>query len=384
MGICKTSKCTGCGVCADACPKQCISIKYDEHGFYKSYIDESLCINCRHCKDVCPANHPNMLHHIQKAYKARRTDKEAATQSTSGGIAAVLSEYVIRNGGIVAGCGFDGAFCLRHSLASNLDELEGFKGSKYLQSYTVGIYRQVREQLRADKSVLFVGTPCQVSALRNYLGKEYDNLYTVDFVCHGVSSRYVFDKYLNSLSQTNAPISIRFRNKNHGYRNKKACFEIQVEYPDKTLQTTTESGVYYWFASSLSVRESCYACPFVSANRASDITLADYIGNDIDDTDNEIGVNTVFVNSEKGSALMEAIKRDIVTEQKDTNHTVKLYNRLTVSSSKPSCRKSFFRELPICDYSTLAKKYDAKKVLPSKMIRRCHAMKRRLRRLFTK
>ncbi|MBR4030726.1 MAG: Coenzyme F420 hydrogenase/dehydrogenase, beta subunit C-terminal domain [Clostridia bacterium] len=371
-------------MCADVCPKQCISIKYDAHGFYKSYIDDSLCINCHRCKDVCPANYPNKPHGIQKAYKARRTDKEAAIQSTSGGIASVLSEYVIKNGGTVAGCGFDDTFCLKHSLASELEELNGFKGSKYLQSYTVGVYRHVREQLQANKPVLFIGTPCQVSALQNYLGKEYDKLYLVDFVCHGVSSRYVFDKYIDSLNQTTLPISIRFRNKSQGYRNKKACFEIQVEYPDKTVRNTTDSGVYYWFATSLSVRESCYKCPFTSRKRPSDITLADYIGKDLDDTDNEIGVNTVFVNSEKGNALIEAIKRDIVMEQKDTNHTVKLYDHLMMSSRKPSCRKSFFNELPVCDYETLVRKYDAEKVLPSKMVRRYYAMKRRLRKLFAK
>jgi len=382
MEICKSSKCTGCGVCADACPQKCISIKYDEHGFYKSYIEDSLCVNCYHCKDVCPANHPNMPYYIQKACKARRTDKQAASQSSSGGLAAVLSEYVIKNGGNVAGCGFDEAFCLKHSLASNADELEGFKGSKYLQSYTVGIYRRVREQLQADQTVLFVGTPCQVSALRNYLRKEYDGLYTVDFVCHGVPSRHVFDKYLDSLNQTSAPISVQFRNKSQGYCNKKACSELQVEYPDKTVRNTTESGIYYWFASSLSVRESCYKCSFVSANRASDITLADYKGNDMDDTDNEIGVNTVFVNSDKGAALLEAIKQDIVMEEKETDRTVKNYDRLTVGSRKPSCREAFFCELPIIDYATLARKYDAKKILPSKMVRRYYAMKRRLCKFF--
>lgn len=384
MEICKSSKCTGCGVCADVCPKQCISIKYDKYGFYKSYIEENACVNCNRCKNVCPANHPKKDYPIKNAYKARRTDKEAAIQSTSGGIAAVLSEYVIKNGGIVAGCGFDDEFCLKHSLASNLDELEKFKGSKYLQSYTVGIYRKVKEQLQGDKPVLFIGTPCQVSALHNYLGKEYDNLYTVDFVCHGVSSRYVFDKYVNSINQTIAPISIQFRNKIHGYRNKKKCFELRVEYPEKIVSNTTEKGFYYWFASSLSVRESCYNCPFISANRTSDITLADYIGKDMNDTDNEIGLNTLFVNSNKGNVLINAIKSDIVIEPKDAGYMVKLYNRLTVNSRKPSCRKAFFDDLSEYDYLFLERKYDSKKVMPGKMVRRFYAIKRRFRKLFAK
>jgi len=384
MEICKSEKCTGCGVCADVCPKQCISIRHDAHGFYKSYVDESFCVKCHRCADVCPANHPNKHNPIQKAYKARRIDRQATAGSTSGGIAGAVSEYIVRTGGVVAGCGYDEAVHLKHSMASSVEELERFKGSKYLQSDTVGIYRQVREALRTGKKVLFTGTPCQVSALRNYLGKDYDDLYTLDFVCHGVSSQRVFDKYLASLNRSVAPVSIRFRNKEKGYCNKMACFALEVSYPDERVSTSLEHGIYYWFSSSLSIRESCYNCPFVCADRASDITLADYIGRDMDDVDNEIGVNAVFVNSEKGAALLEVVKHDIKAEPKEPGHMVKLYDRLTVASRKPACRKAFFADLLTCDYQMLDEKYDANKVLPSKMVRRFYAMKRRLRKLFTK
>lgn len=382
MEICKNVACTGCGMCADACPRKCISIMYDENGFFRSCVDDSLCVNCRHCKNVCPANHPNKKYRIQKAYKARRTDEKAASQSTSGGIATALSEYVIRNKGFVAGCGFDDTFCLKHSLASSLDELQKFKGSKYLQSYTVGIYREVRTRLQEGRMVLFVGSPCQVSALNNYLGKEYDNLYTVDFVCHGVPSQYVFNKYLDSISSNVVPQSIQFRNKTHGYRNKKACAESEITFADKTVRNTTETGVYCWFASSLSIRESCYKCPFVSLNRTSDITLADYIGKDLSDKDNEIGVNMVFVNSDKGETLFEGIEQDIVLELRDVGATVKLYDRLTIGSRKPACRSSFFKELSNSDYQTLVDKYTLVNILPSKIVRRYYAMKRRIHKFF--
>ena len=383
MEICKNAACTGCGVCADACPQKCISIQYDENGFYRSYVDDRLCVNCHYCIKVCPANHPNKQNPIQKAFKARRTDKMAASQSTSGGIAAALSEYVIRNGGFVAGCGFDDTFCLKHSLASNSDEIENFKGSKYLQSYTVGIYREVRARLQEGSQVLFVGSPCQVSALHNYLGKAYDNLYTVDFVCHGVPSQFVFNKYLESIDSDSAPRSIRFRNKTQGYRNINACSETQIDYSDKTIRNTTETGVYRWFASSLSIRESCYKCPFVSSNRASDLTLADYIGEDLSDTDDENGVNMVFLNSQKGAALLEGIKQDIVLESRDVGAAVKLYDRLMVGSRMPACRSAFFKELPNSDYQSMVDKYTLSKILPSKMARRYYAIKRRIQKFLS-
>lgn len=381
MEICKSAKCTGCGVCVDACPKNCIALRHDENGFYQSCVNEDDCIRCGRCRKVCPANHPNNTRRIRKAYKARRTDKEAAALSTSGGIAAVLSEYVIRCGGTVAGCGYDGAMLLRHSLASAPEELEAFKGSKYLQSYTVGIYRLVREQLKTGKPVLFVGTPCQVAALQNYVGKEQDNLYTVDFVCHGVSSQSVFDKFLASVHPTERPVSIRFRNKTQGYRSKRACFELQVEYADQTVRSSLDEGVYCWFASALTARESCYACPFVSVDRASDLTLADYIGKDLDDEDNEIGVSTVFVNSDKGAALLGAVQDETSLTERDPTETVLRYDRMLMSAPKPACRKRFFADLPNRDYAELARTYTAAAIAPGKMRGRYYAMKRRFCRL---
>lgn len=382
MEICKAEQCTGCGVCVDACPRQCITFRHDAQGFYRSFVEEALCIGCHRCKNVCPANHPNNSHPIDRAYKARRTDKQAAEGSSSGGVASVLSEWIVRNGGVVAGCGFDEDLCLKHSLAESPDGLVRFQGSKYLQSDTVGIYRQVRERLGMGRPVLFVGTPCQVAALHNFLGKGHENLFTVDFVCHGVGSQLVFDKYLESLDPGRTPVSVRFRNKRQGYRNKKACFEMEVVYPDRTVRDSMESGIYYWFSSSLSVRESCYQCPFVSAERPSDMTLADYNGTDLDDADNEIGVNTLFVNTDRGAALLEAVRKDLFLEQKDAAETVKRFERLTHGSYKPSCRKEFFGKLADRDYRTLEKEFGPEKILPNKMVRRYRGLKKRLRNLF--
>lgn len=382
MEICKSNRCTGCGMCADVCVKGCISIKHDEHGFYKSYIDSSLCVNCRRCVDTCPANHPYKAHHIKTAYKARRYDKTAAFNSTSGGIAAVLSEYIIENNGVVVGCGYDENLFLTHSLASTADEIEFFKGSKYVQSYAVGIYRQVKEQLKSGKQVLFIGTPCQTAALHNFLGKPYDNLCVVDFVCHGVLSQKVFEKYIDSINMEASPVSVQFRNKTEGYRDKKACFEIQVEYPEKVIRNTSQAGIYRWFASALGNRESCYNCPFVSVYRSSDITLADYIGNDLDDDDNEIGVSTVFVNTDKGAALLEAVEKDILLQSRDVLNTAKQYTRMVIGSSEPPCRKAFFEDLTTCDYELLAKKYDTQAILPSMMSRRYRALKMKIRKFF--
>ena len=48
--------CLGCGICADACPTNSISIK-PVNGEYRPFVDESSCNNakgCHKCSMVCP------------------------------------------------------------------------------------------------------------------------------------------------------------------------------------------------------------------------------------------------------------------------------------------------------------------------------------------
>ena len=107
MKVCKSNKCTGCGVCVDVCPKKCVELVTDKDGFFSSSVIESLCISCGLCKKVCPANNPNNINKIQSSYKARRKNKDDTIKSTSSGVATLISEYIIKHGGFVAGCGFD-------------------------------------------------------------------------------------------------------------------------------------------------------------------------------------------------------------------------------------------------------------------------------------
>lgn len=157
---------------------------------------------------------------------------------------------------------------------------------------------------------------------------------------------------------------------------------MEVVYPERTVRNTTESGIYYWFATSLSVRDSCYKCPFVSVQRSSDITLADYSGNDLDEVDNEIGVNMLFVNSSKGAELIEGVKQKIALVPKECEEAVEQCTRLIYTSYKPACRKDFFDMLPVSDYQMLVRMFDADRILPSKMVRRYRAMIRKIQNLF--
>ena len=166
-------RCTGCGACKDACPAACISMQLSEEGFLFPYVDESRCTGCGICGKVCHVLNPPERRMPAKAFAAWAMDESVRSSSSSGGVYSVLGEYVLENGGMISGCRFDGDFVLRHELCARPGSTPLFRGSKYVQSFTDGIYRRIGEELAAHKTVLFTATPCQVAGLLAFLGRPY-------------------------------------------------------------------------------------------------------------------------------------------------------------------------------------------------------------------
>ena len=382
MKVCKSNKCTGCGVCVDVCPKKCVELVTDKDGFFSSSVIESLCISCGLCKKVCPANNPNNINKIQSSYKARRKNKDDTIKSTSSGVATLISEYIIKHGGFVAGCGFDENLNLKHSITKNLEQIDKFRGSKYQQSNVVGVYKEIKSMLSNGSTVVFIGTPCQSAALKNFVGKEYDGLYIVDFVCHGVPTDKILNKYIESLKMGNL-IDVKYRNKDESYVSSTG-YNIKVKCENGNAETSLNNGVCLWFASSLSIRKSCYDCNFSNMSRCSDITLADYFGNDLTDEEKVCGAGAIFVNTEKGKRILNAVQNDLCITEIDTLSTIKLYSRLNNKTNVPKCRKKFFKDIDKLNYDELTKKYTLKKILPNIFIRKAKAFLRRLESLFRK
>lgn len=378
MAICDKSLCTGCSVCADVCPQQCIEMKYDSKGFLHSFVDDDKCVNCKKCVSVCPVNNPNNKSKVTKAYKVRRNDPENAINSTSGGVAAVLSEYIVENGGFVVGCEMDENLLVKHSIADNVADLEKFKGSKYVQSKTTGIYKEVKNLLNEGKTILFVGTPCQVSALNNFLVKPYENLYTVDLVCHGVMSQKVFDKYVDSITTRENPVlEVKFRNKSRGYTNGGEN-SMQYVFANETKTIPYDSGVGLWFAACVSLRDNCYNCDFASTERCADISLADYNGSEFTPEEKIHGVSRVFVNTSKGAELFESVTDRAYVEDGDVNTYIKLCRRLYHKTEIPAVRDKFFADLEKLSIEQMITKYTLKKIIPGKFSLYLNAIKRRL------
>lgn len=189
-------KCTGCSACVQTCPKQCISFEEDEQGFRYPCVNQELCIDCGLCEKVCPCINENEQIMPLDIYAAKNPDKEIRKKSSSGGFFTMLAESIIDEGGVVFGARFNKKYNVIHDYTETKDGIEAFRGSKYVQSIIGDTYKQARDFLKAGRKVLFSGTPCQIAGLRLFLRKDYEHLYTVDFICHGVPSPGVFRWYL--------------------------------------------------------------------------------------------------------------------------------------------------------------------------------------------
>ncbi len=352
------SACCGCSACATACPKQCISMREDEEGFLYPFIDKSVCIDCGLCEKVCPVIHQSEARRPQKVYAAINPDEAIRLQSSSGGIFSMLAQQVIEEGGVVFGAKFNERWEVVHDYCDTLEGLAAFRGSKYVQSAMGTCYRHVQSFLKEGRKVLFSGTPCQVAGMHRYLQKDYDNLLTVDIVCHGVPSPLVWRKYVEALqscpkggagnntvlsSSINAiPVikGIEFRNKSNGWKT----YHFVVRGNTEIFKESHGENLFMrGFLRDIYLRPSCYACPAKSGKSHSDITLADYWGIERQhpEMDDDKGTNLVLLNTAKGCQQFY----DLNTTIQESTYMQALSGNPSIEKSvaQPSLRKYFYK-----------------------------------------
>ncbi|MFI3281447.1 MAG: Coenzyme F420 hydrogenase/dehydrogenase, beta subunit C-terminal domain [Rikenellaceae bacterium] len=303
-------RCCGCGACQQVCPTNCISLAEDQEGFLYPRVDVLRCVECGRCEHVCPLIHRAPKRRPLNIYAAKSRCDTTREQSSSGGLFTLLANRIIEVGGVVFGAKFTDRWELEQAAAETIDAVAPLRGSKYLQSRTGDTSTRVKCELQSGRDVMYVGTPCQIAGLKRFLSKDYDNLLTVDFICHGVASPKVWRRYLGELSSGGSSdfiTAISFRNKELGWRN--YCFKIWAKdnTPDKPDQLIVNEhfadNIYMrGFLSSLYLRPSCYSCQAKDGRSRSDITLADYWGvaTSRPEFDDDRGVSAVMINSAKG------------------------------------------------------------------------------------
>ena len=353
--------CCGCFACANICPKSCIEMLSDNEGFLYPKVYKDKCVDCGLCEKVCPIiNKPKTAENKQTALAVINKDESIRLNSSSGGVFSLLASNIIENGGVVFGAALsEDCKSASHISAQTLQELELLRGSKYVQSKIGNTYKEVKTFLENGKKVLFSGTPCQVSGLYTFLGKEYENLFTCDFICHGVPSPLVWEKYVELREKKAASKTRRtfFRHKKYGWK----MYSVQFIFKNCTeyIQIINNDLYMRGFLANLYLRPSCYDCKFKGINRPSDITLADFWGVEKvcpEMYDNK-GTSLLILNSDKGKKLFGLISDGTVNKEVDLNVAISFNSAAIKSVVVPQKRNDFFADLNSIPTKKLFKKY---------------------------
>ncbi len=349
--------CTGCTACVSICPVGCISMLADTKGFLHPQIDTAKCINCGLCEKICPITVTKEQNDtsLPLAYAAKINDDEIREKSSSGGIFTAVAEQIIENEGIVYGAAFAKDFSVKHISVKGKKDLDLLRRSKYVQSDLNNCFTEIKEHLEKGEAVLFTGTPCQVTGLLSYLKKPYDNLTTLDFVCHGVPSPMVWKAYLDyQQKKYNSKITkLNFRDKSKGW--KKSSIRLDFENGDTYSKPFGEDPFMKAFLANLILRSSCYHCQNKSLHHNSDLTIADYWGIDKIDAaiDDDKGLSLILAQTERGSKILDSINHKITLHTTDISKAIP-FNPCLINSVAPhNFINYFYNRLGKKDFSEL-------------------------------
>jgi len=361
--LCSRDACTGCGACQNICPKACIEMVEDEEGFLFPSINHNKCISCNLCREVCPILSKNMVnyqHEINpKTFACWINDDAIRLRSSSGGIFSAIAINVLKKSGVVFGAAFDENMSLNHIAVEKIEDLEKLRRSKYIQSKIGNTLKQARDFLDSGRLVFFVGTPCQIAGLNQFLKKDYKNLITADFICHGVPSPGVFSEYVKYLESIEGDrlIDINFRDKRKGWSS---GFFVKAKFKNGKTQNLSgyRNSFIYGFSKNYFLRKSCYDCKFKAMPRQADITLGDFWG-----IQNEYhkesfkGISCLLINSKKGNYIIDDLKKYATFNLESFLKVKKRNKNLYSSCSMPAEREYFFKDFNKVAFSVLIKKY---------------------------
>lgn len=365
-------KCVGCGACMQSCPKKCITMIENNRGFLTPKVDEEECIQCGLCLKKCPIEVDIQLNKPEKGYAAISNDEKAIKQSTSGGVFYVLAKYILKNEWSVYGAVWSEDGLVQHIKANEIDDLDKMRQSKYIQSNINNTYQEAKDDLKDGKIVLFSGTACQIAGLRVFLGKEYENLYTVEIACHGVPSQGLYKKYRLWL-ENNKGKKIKqfsFRNKEKHKTGEHYMFSVLWEDNVKEFFFSNEDPYYDSFLNEKILRKTCYECKFKNKDRISDITLADFWGIErkYKKFPAQNGVSAVLINSSKGMKIFSEIGKELSIQEVEIED-IYIGNKSLIKSAKISNMMDY--SITDIEMDDIKPKFSIKKkiknIVPNKM-----------------
>jgi len=344
--------CCGCNACGDACHKQAITFKTDNEGFWYPEVDMQKCVDCGLCEKVCPVIHAEELkkneYETPKCIVANHKNIEVRFDSTSGGMFTAYAEWAFKNGYYVGGAIWTENFGAKNYITNDKDELVKLRNTKYFQVDAQGFYSQVKKLLLAGEKVLICNLPCQIAALKSFLGKEFDNLITVDLFCRGINSPLVFRKFLDSLEKqyNSKVVYIKPKSKDLGWHR----LTLKIVFANGKIYYGTSDVDFFtkaFLGSNCITRPSCYDCKFKGFPRIADLSIGDFwragnVKTKATKLDDNLGTSAILVNSRKGEVLMQEVAKKLQTEEESLDIVVAGNKALVESIGKEKVDRNVF------------------------------------------
>lgn len=375
------TQCNGCNACTVSCPvDQCISLNMDKEGFFFPQVNTLTCIDCDKCDKRCPYITEQFFKFSRFnepiVYAAYSRNHDIRVDSTSGGIFSELAFKMFDSGGFVGGAIYNEDASVSHILTNNRERLDDIRSSKYVFSCTEDLFPEVKKRIRNGDKVLVCGAPCQIHGLYSYLGnRDNDNLITCDFICRGVNSTKVWQKYISWLERKykSKVVKIKAKDKTHGWHrfSMKITFEngkcyVADRYNDPFFVGYLQTGLF--------TMPACFTCEFKGFPQKADITLADFWGIENVDLsmDQDLGTSLVMLNSDKGERYFNSIKSKVVYKKFSIGDAEKgnpAMNR-PLDMVDEDLRNRFYHDLDILPFEKIIKYYFPMPTIKNKFIKK--------------
>lgn len=319
--------CSSCQICSSVCPVNAIKIKLDDEGFYKPIIDDKKCIDCGICVSNCYKYDDSIIISDKNlnSYAVKSKSKELLLNSTSGGVSTHLAEELINEGYKIIGVTYNYEKDIAENVIINkVEELKNIQGSKYIQSYSEKVIKELFKNLENGKYAIF-GLPCQIYAMDRYLKKikKRENFLLIDLFCHGCPSLILWKKYLEFIKQKYKLENIKkieFRSKKKGW-HEYVILILDKEEREIMSKKNEQDGFFRLFFSDKILNKSCYECDLRSTLNYTDIRLGDYWGTEYDlDTE---GVSAVVLVTKNGEKIFEKIKEKVELKKSSLENIIK-------------------------------------------------------------
>lgn len=312
-------------------------MKSDQEGFLYPFASER-CISCNKCQQVCPQQNQAVNTTVkQQAFAACSKEREVWKRSSSGGAFSEICYTFGDNDTLFVGAAWNNLSV--HHIGVSIENLKALCKSKYVASDLGDAFNQIKEHLLRNQKVIFCGTPCQVAGLKNFLKKDYDNLFLIDFICHGIGSPKVFRACIDVLQE-------QFSKKIYSYefRAKRKVFEgdhIQrISFEDNSELYLMNDPYIQLFLQQQCLRPSCGKnCKYRDEHRQGDITIADFKGLSYvfpELAGSKVNYSSIVTNTKRGEKIITSLTDKMDLYPCDISE-IKKFNPLF-------CRQTYFSE----------------------------------------